>query len=470
MTDPDLARALAEAGYVDEEGDSILLAEFSEKFSDEFVKNLLKFRPSLLAAALTESPRPTRERAEEVQRRYADMLAADEARRLYNAHQRRGRPPVDVATLAEVLARPEPPRDRIEGLVPWGSSTLITASRKVGKTTLSGNLTNSLLTGDPFLGQFLTVPVTGRVGFLNYEVSSTTLARWLDEMRIDHERVVLVNARGRSNPLADDGERAELAQQLREANVESLIVDPFGRAFTGDNQNDASQVARFTSMLDAFAREQVGATDLFLTNHAGWNGERTRGSSALEDWPDSLWRLVKDEEDEDGVRYFSAFGRDVDVPEDALDYDADTRRLVLSGSGSRKENRSKDRNRELSWAAIDVVRRRPGLNTREIGDRLEDVPKQNGDLSKALLMGVEEGSIYREKGPRNSWIYYPAEASGPGVAPDPVAPSGPGTKPLVGGVAPESARVAPGQLKSVAPTPLYGGGGTTTDSGVVKNG
>ncbi len=33
---------------------------------------------------------------------------------------------------------------------------------------------------------------------------------------------------------------------------------------------------------------------MILTAHAGWVGERTRGSSALEDWPDSIVTMTVD--------------------------------------------------------------------------------------------------------------------------------------------------------------------------------
>ena len=46
---------------------------------------------------------------------------------------------------------------------------------------------------------------------------------------------------------------------------------------------------------------------LILTAHAGWNGERTRGASALEDWADVVITLVRDP-DNDQVRYLRAEG------------------------------------------------------------------------------------------------------------------------------------------------------------------
>ncbi|WIY81390.1 AAA family ATPase [Propionimicrobium sp. PCR01-08-3] len=273
----------------------------------------------------------------EVRQRAHRMRVTRAAQELIEAENRPPRDPLDLGTLAEVLARPTPESDRIEGLAPWEASTLITAQRKIGKTTLSGNLARCLITGAPFLDRFAVKRLDGNLAMLNYEVSGPQLARWLDDMGVDHDRVLLVNLRGRSNPLSDPESRAELTESLRAHNTEALIVDPFGRAFTGDNQNDAGQVTRFLMDLEAFTRSEVRALDLFLTNHAGWEGERSRGSTALEDWPDALWRIVKPNDDDDNSRYFSAFGRDVEVSEDELQFDPETRHLTLTGNGSRKQ-------------------------------------------------------------------------------------------------------------------------------------
>ena len=62
--------------------------------------------------------------------------------------------------------------------------------------------------------------------------------------------------------------------------------------------------------------------ELVTTVHAGWDGERTRGSTALEDWPDSIVTVTRDPET--GERFLRAEGRDVDLDEDRLDFDLET--------------------------------------------------------------------------------------------------------------------------------------------------
>jgi RecA-family ATPase len=265
------------------------------------------------------------------------LRARTEARQIFEAERLSPQQPFDAGTLREILARPTPPPNRIDQLVPSDASTLIPAQRKTGKTTFVLNLTRSLTTGEDFLGRFGVRPLDGIVTMLNYEVSGATLAKWAEDVGIDPDRLYLVNLRGRRNPLAYEEDRTRLATDLRARGTEALITDPFGRAYTGTNQNDAGEVGAFLTSLDQFARAEVGARDLFLTTHAGWNMERTRGSTALEDWADSIITMTRaDDEDSAGERYLRAIGRDVDLEDHRLSFDATTRRLTLAEAGSRK--------------------------------------------------------------------------------------------------------------------------------------
>lgn len=142
-------------------------------------------------------------------------------------------PGFDAGTLAEVLARPADPAHRVEGLIPWASSTLVVAQRKTGKTTLMLNLARCLLSGEDFLQTFPVQPVTGTVAILNFEVTGAMLAGWAREVGVPEDRLLLVNLRGRRNPLRVPEDRQQLATLLRAHQVEALIVDPFGRAYAG---------------------------------------------------------------------------------------------------------------------------------------------------------------------------------------------------------------------------------------------
>lgn len=343
-----------------------------------------------------------------------DRLVADELRKLrarqgaraiFDAERRPPAEPFDLGTLTEVLRRPAPPAARVASLIPWEASTLVVAERKAGKTTLVLNMARALLTGEPFLGELEVRPVDGTIALLNFEVSGHQVARWAHDVGVPGDRLVLVNLRGRRNPLGDPEETARLASTLHARSVETLIVDPFGRAFTGRNQNDAGEVGPWLVDLDRFARSDVGALDLILCAHAGWNAERSRGSSALEDWPDSIINLTRDTTNDDGRRYLRALGRDIDMDEDALDFDADTRTLTLARVGGRKHAASARQDAEIRAQILDTLQSHPdGLSGNQLAHavgrkdvaftKCRDTMVALGDLLRVSRGGRGGGSRY----------------------------------------------------------------------------
>ena len=290
-------------------------------------------------------------------------------------------PPFDAGTVAEILARPAGPPMRIEGLIPWEASTLIVAQRKTGKTTTLLNYARSLLLGENFLGAFPVVPLADDacVAFLNYEMGARQLAGWAQKVDVPPERLYVVNLRGQRNPLTHPEDRATLAANLRARNVQSVIIDPFGRAYGGVSQNDNGEVQAFLVDLDMFVRSEVGAPDLMLTAHAGWDGERSRGASALEDWGDTIITLTRDPEDE-SRRFMKAIGRDVEVDEDELDFDPATHILTRSGNGPREKSRTGGKKigneTQLALDVVKAVNNAQGTLTRNgVGRAVRELPE-----------------------------------------------------------------------------------------------
>ena len=68
----------------------------------------------------------------------------------------------------------------------------------------------------------------------------------------------------------------------------------------------------------------------------GHGQERSRGDSRIRDWPDAEWRLLRRNDDPASEHSISAFGRDIDQPEQRLAFEPGTRRLTIGG-GSRRE-------------------------------------------------------------------------------------------------------------------------------------
>ncbi|WP_280484147.1 ATP-binding protein [Nocardia farcinica] len=340
------------------------------------------------------------------------LRAQDEARRLFAAEKAGPADPFDAGSLAELLARPPEAPYRVDGLVPADGGLLITAQRKTGKTTLVLNLARCLITGEHFLGGFPVQKVTGRVAVLNFEVSGQQFARWAHDVGVPADRLFVVNLRGRRNPFGNDADRAQLAALLRAQNAESVIVDPFGRAYSGTSQNDAGEVGAWLAQLDYFARTEVGASDIVLTAHAGWNGERTRGSSALEDWMDGGITLTQND---DGVRFIRAMGRDVELEEDQLSFDRDTRLLRVTGAGSRKTARKAMKATGLVSYVVEAVRAAPGCNAGELAAAVrklagDSVGHQDHDVNGAADLAMKDGQIRIEGGGRGkAKRHYPLE-------------------------------------------------------------
>jgi len=374
--------------------------------------------PTVTVLGATEDESPADKAAEFARavELHAYNLRVNDAARTKVAAEKAGEPPpFDAGLLDTILTRPAEPPDRVDRLIPSDANTAIVAQRKTGKTTIELNLARSLITGETFVEQFAVRPITGRVAFLNYEVSAAQLARWADEVGIDRHRLYLVNLRGRRNPLEHDDDRAQLAEQLRAHQTESLIVDPFGRAFVGKSQNDAGEVGAWLANLDRWARADVGAVDVVLSVHAGWNGERSRGSTALEDWADSVVTLVRDPDD-DQVRYLRAEGRDVSVTEDRLAYDPHTRTLSLTGDGSRKTAAHAEKIAGLVPAVVDVVTTTPGLTGGKLGPalKLAGASFQKGDELKAARLAEERGLlVVVVEGALQARKHYPAPTPPP---------------------------------------------------------
>ncbi len=74
-------------------------------------------------------------------------------------------------------------RFRVDGLLPSGSTGLLVAQAKAGKTTLLLNLVRCALSGEPLLGRFPVARVRGRFVLVNVELSELMLAAWLRDVR-----------------------------------------------------------------------------------------------------------------------------------------------------------------------------------------------------------------------------------------------------------------------------------------------
>ncbi|MFF3420994.1 AAA family ATPase [Streptomyces sp. NPDC002698] len=265
------------------------------------------------------------------------MRGQEEARRIIRREHRPQIP--QPKSLATFLAEPdETARYRIEGLWPSGGNVLLSAQYKAGKTTMVHNLVRSLVDGVPFLEQFDTEPVSGRVVVLDFEMPEAEARRWLRDTGIERaDAVMYMNLRGQAAAFdpTDPACRAEWAELLLSVGCDVLVVDclaPITAALGLDEKDGLGPVLQGLTALGA----EAGGAEVFLIQHMGHKNERARGDSNLLGWPDALWTVARPGEDPAGPRYFKAFGRSVDVPEACLVYDGQSRALSLGDGGRRR--------------------------------------------------------------------------------------------------------------------------------------
>ena len=295
-----------------------------------------------------------------------------------------------IRTAADVLTDDPPEPGRIERLLPWNSSMLLVAQRKTGKTIWLCNLAHALLTGEKFLNEFevRALEPNQTVAIMNFEVNGPMLADDLRRRGVPMERVIQIDLRGRLNPFKHKSVRASMTKALKENNVATIFVDTFAQAFTGESQNDTADVGNWLRELNEWVRAEVGAIDLVLTAHAGWDGDRARGSSALEDWADSIVHLRRtDKDDMNSMRQMRANGReDVRVEWGNLPFDQEERRTWFEEADDvDKVQAQLDRLAAADEAIRDALRIAPEpLRAQELCDTAGALPAGRGISNRAL--------------------------------------------------------------------------------------
>lgn len=351
--------------------------------------------------------------AREVER----LRILDLARRAYAAELRPPMPPPSSTSLRDLLAEePGTTKYRIAQLWPAGGKVLMSAPKKAGKTTLIGNLIRALADGARFLERpvrpdewqvqaagFAVEPLAGRrVMLLDFEMTRDMLREWLADQRITNLDAVHVELmRGRAWDIRDEEIRTQWAELLRSLDVAVLVVDPLGpiAAALGLEENDNTAMGGLLFALDALVRE-AGCAELFVVHHTGHEGERARGASALLGWPDAIWQVVRDEQ---GGRFFKAEGRDVFLPETALQFDKSARRLSL-GEGNRSEAKiSTD-----VQVVAEIVAAAPGQGVRGLMRMAGDTELgSNSRAQAAIAAAVKVAVIHTHPGPNRSLLHHP---------------------------------------------------------------
>lgn len=361
---------------------------------------------------LTELSALTVEGITELTRRQAaeheatKIRVRDLARKLVAASASAVAPPRPVS-LAELLAQPDDPQTyRIKDVWPAGGRVLLAAPYKAGKSTMVGNVIRGLVDGGQFLDKFDVLPAA-KVVLVDTELDTRMLRRWLREQGIRNtEAVSVVPLRGAVSTfdITDPETRSHWAGQLAGADV--VILDCLRPVLDSLGMSEDKDAGRVLVAFDALLTE-VGAAEGMVVTHMGHQNERARGDSRLLDWPDALWKIVRGDDTDDGTRqaFFSALGRDVDVAEGLLTYDAATRRQTYTG-GSRKDSTALSALPEL----MALVRLEPGTLSKNAAEKRlrADHGISLRTARAATDKAIADGAIVTSPGPRGALILSPA--------------------------------------------------------------
>uniref|UniRef100_UPI0035CB00D4 AAA family ATPase n=1 Tax=uncultured Mycobacterium sp. TaxID=171292 RepID=UPI0035CB00D4 len=321
-------------------------------------------------------------------------------------------------SLAGLLAEPDTPAHyRIESVAPLAGRLIVSAQYKAGKTTLIGNLLRSLADSDPFLGAFTVNTPARRVVLIDNEMSDNTLRRWLRDQAITNTAAVtdVLALRGKVaafNPL-DDRCRGQWARRLSDLGCDYLILDCLRACLDALGLDESREAGQFLTAYDRLL-DEAGVADTAIVHHMGHANERARGDSRLQDWPDAIWRLVRETDEPDSPRYFSAYGRDVDVHEGRLSFDPATRRLAYA-AGSRSDAKTEAAKLAVVQALAEADK---PLSKNAIEAALADEHTQRA-IRTGIAKTVRDGLITVTEGPRRAKLHsiaFPCSECGMPVA------------------------------------------------------
>jgi hypothetical protein len=276
----------------------------------------------------------------------------------------------------------------INELFPTGGNITLTAEYKSGKTTLINNIVKSLVDDHPFLGKYGVNEHDRNVVIFNYEVEPRQYRQWMREVGIiNTDRVKLVHLRGLRMPMTSDFVQERVIDILRDFNAQTWIVDPLARAFVGSgDENSNSDVGLFLDTLDVIKYE-AGVENLIVAAHTGRASEtgieRARGASRFDDWADVRWILTKNDE---GQRFLKAHGRDVDMEQHLLTYDADSRSLGIESKTNSKEQSIHN----LMDKFVATVKAHPGITSLDLKAK---VGGKGVTVNQAYNYCIQNGSI-----------------------------------------------------------------------------
>jgi hypothetical protein len=318
-----------------------------------------------------------------------------------------------LKSLTQLLAEPRTPiRYRVEGLAQERSRNLLSAQFKAGKTTMRDNLIRSLVDSEPFLGKFRVNTPARNAVVLDNELSQDMMLDWLDAQGIRNtDAVTPLSLRGHVGLFdpTDDRCRSEWARRLSDIGADHLTIDCLRPVLDSLGLDENRDAGKFLVAFDALLNE-AGINDALVVQHMGHANERARGDSRLQDWPDAIWRLTRETDDPSSARYFSAYGRDVNVPEGRLSFNPVLRRMTYA-AGSRTDAKAEA-------AYFDLIKLVAGADNAMSKNSIEgDLADEHTQKSvrEAIAKAVKDGVLAVEPGPHRAKLHriaYPCSECG----------------------------------------------------------
>lgn len=351
-----------------------------------------------------------------IQHRLHVLRINREAQRRLDAENRPALTLPPVQPFADWINRPISPIGyRIDKLAPVNARNLLAAQFKAGKTSLVGNLARALADHELFLNHFAVNIPAEHLVVIDDELDEDMLQAWMVAQKIQNIGAVaeVIPLRGRvaSFNILDDHTRDQWVRRLADHGCDYLILDCLRPVLDACGLDESRDTGQFLLAYDELL-SQAGIGDSTVVHHMGHSNERSRGDSRLLDWPDVLWKIVRETDDPASDRYFSAYGRGVNVPEGRLSYDDATHHLVYVG-GSRA--RAKTETALNAVIALLVENAKTGgddLSGRAIERALGYGELTQKAIRDAIKLGIDKKWVAPAPGPRGSRLHRIANPCG----------------------------------------------------------
>ncbi len=204
-------------------------------------------------------------------------------------------PTISILTIRELLTKQFPPSDSILGgeLLDKSGAMLISGPQKIGKSLFANQLALSIVDGESLLGfqpgagDYSALILQAEISERRMQERFSKQTSTFSETTLDRVHQACVYSRVKlDNPVF----QKELETIVTDLKPSVLVFDPLIN-FHSQDENDATQLARVTTVLDRL--RALGPAVVVVHHHSKGSarqpnpGYKARGSSALAGWYDS---------------------------------------------------------------------------------------------------------------------------------------------------------------------------------------